>query len=158
MAAQWLMKSKIGPLYLVASAKGLQGVFWRKQHAPVIRSLDGRTAEAKLLARAVKQLEDYFAGKRREFDLPLDPEGSAFQKKVWKALSEIPYGETCSYAAVARRIRNPKAVRAVGGANGKNPLCIVVPCHRVINASGKTGGYSGPKNTKRVLLALERAS
>lgn len=108
------------------------------------------------LSDAVHQLGEYFAGKRKRFDLPLAPRGTAFQHTVWNALLEIPYGETRSYGEIATRIGNPSASRAVGAANGRNPIAIVVPCHRVIGASGSLTGYAGGIAIKRVLLELER--
>lgn len=105
--------------------------------------------------RAAAQLTEYFAGKRKVFDLPLEPHGTEFQKKVWQALREIPYGTTCSYGEIAAKIGNPKASRAVGGANNKNPIAIVVPCHRVIGANGSLVGYASGLQTKEALLKLE---
>ncbi|MBU2978265.1 methylated-DNA--[protein]-cysteine S-methyltransferase [Alteromonas sp. C1M14] len=104
---------------------------------------------------ASQQLQEYFASTRREFSLPLAAEGTAFQREVWTALSAIPYGETRTYGDIARSINNPKAVRAVGLANGKNPLSIVVPCHRVIGANGTLTGYAGGLTRKARLLKLE---
>lgn len=108
------------------------------------------------LADAVQQLREYFSGKRTDFDLPLAPEGTAFQKSVWRTLSEIPYGQTISYIELAKRIGKPNASRAVGQANGRNPLPIVIPCHRVIAADGSLGGFGGGLPTKVKLLELER--
>jgi methylated-DNA-[protein]-cysteine S-methyltransferase len=107
-------------------------------------------------AEARRQLHAYFAGDLVAFDLPLAAEGTPFQQAVWKALVEIPYGETISYGELARRIDKPSAVRAVGAANGQNPLAIVVPCHRVIGSNGKLTGYGGGLHVKEALLALER--
>jgi methylated-DNA-[protein]-cysteine S-methyltransferase len=109
----------------------------------------------KPLARARQQLQEYFAGERREFDLPLELTGTEFQISVLKALQQIPYGETVSYGDVAKRIGRPKAVRAVGAANGRNPIPIVVPCHRVIGSSGDMTGFGGGIDTKEALLRLE---
>ncbi|HEY6341450.1 MAG TPA: methylated-DNA--[protein]-cysteine S-methyltransferase [Bryobacteraceae bacterium] len=103
----------------------------------------------------VRQLREYFAGRRREFELPLDPEGTEFQKNVWRELQGIPYGRTISYGELARRIGNPKASRAVGAANGANPIPIVIPCHRVIGANGKLTGFGGGLPIKEKLLDLE---
>lgn len=150
------MDSRIGPLYLVASKRGLAGVFWKKQNAPMAGSLKGVAAEPKILSKAVRQIGEYLAGRRRKFALSLAAEGTTFQKSVWKELRRIPYAATCSYRDVASHIRNAKAVRAVGTANGRNPLCIIVPCHRVIPSSGGIGGYSGPAGVKNKLLTLER--
>lgn len=109
-----------------------------------------------VVSETLRQLREYFAGRRKDFDLPLDPAGTAFQRTVWKRLQEIPYGETISYGELARRVGNPKASRAVGSANGKNPIPIVIPCHRVIASGGKLGGFGGGLPTKEALLALER--
>jgi methylated-DNA-[protein]-cysteine S-methyltransferase len=155
---QWLMKSPIGPLYLVASEKGLQGVFWNKGNAPFVDSLNGAHPALKILKQTVRQLEEYFKSERREFDLPFDTGGTDFQKKVWAQLALIPYGKTVSYSDIAKRIKNGKAVRAVGTANGKNPLSIIVPCHRVIQGNGTLGGYAGGLQTKTKLLELEQKS
>jgi len=103
----------------------------------------------------VRQLKEYFAGRRTDFDLPLAPQGTGFQKSVWRQLCDIPYGETISYGELARRVGNPKASRAVGAANGSNPLPIVIPCHRVIGSSGKLTGFGGGLPVKEALLALE---
>jgi methylated-DNA-[protein]-cysteine S-methyltransferase len=107
------------------------------------------------VAHALRQLREYFAGKRTDFDLPLAPAGTVFQRAVWRRLQEIPYGETISYGELAQRIGNPKASRAVGAANGQNPIPIVIPCHRVIGANGKLTGFGGGLPTKEALLALE---
>ena len=108
-----------------------------------------------LLAEAERQLNEYFAGARRAFDLPLRPEGTPFQRDVWNALRQIPYGETRSYAEIARAVNRPKAFRAVGMANHNNPISIIIPCHRVIGADGSMTGYGGGLDKKRVLLRLE---
>ncbi|OOM11955.1 methylated-DNA--[protein]-cysteine S-methyltransferase [Clostridium saccharobutylicum] len=112
--------------------------------------------ETELLKEAIKQLNEYFDGKRKEFNLPLAPKGTEFQKKVWNALKEIPFGETRSYGEIARRIGNEKASRAVGMANNKNPIMIIIPCHRVIGANGKLVGYAGGIDIKEKLLNLEK--
>lgn len=108
-----------------------------------------------LLKEAARQLDEYFAKKRQTFDLPLNPVGTAFQQKVWAALQEIPYGHTASYKDIAVRIGNPKACRAVGMANNKNPIAIVIPCHRVIGSGGKLVGYAGGLHVKQKLLEVE---
>jgi methylated-DNA-[protein]-cysteine S-methyltransferase len=110
------------------------------------------------LLAAATQLDEYFAGERRNFELALDPQGTPFQRKVWLALADIPYGMTISYAELARRVGRPKAFRAVGQANGRNPLAIILPCHRVITSEGTIGGYGGGLPMKRELLALEGAA
>jgi len=109
-----------------------------------------------LLDAARRQLGEYFAGKRRLFDLPLDERGTPFQKRVWRALQAIPYGRTCSYADIARAVQSPGAVRAVGQANHRNRIAIIIPCHRVVNANGQLGGYGGGLWRKQYLLDLER--
>lgn len=110
-----------------------------------------------LLERCVQQLDEYFYLKRQIFDLPLSPQGTSFQKLVWQKLREIPYGRTSSYLEIARQIGNPKAIRAVGSANGKNPIAIIIPCHRVIGASGKLIGYGGGLWRKEWLLKHEQS-
>lgn len=142
--------SPLGTLYLTASDKGLCELTRERGAAPLLKKPEG-----KILSQACQQLEDYFSGKLTRFTVPLDLQGTPFQLKVWHALQQIPYGETRSYADIARQIGNPKAVRAVGGANGKNPVCIIVPCHRVIAADGSIGGYSGGLAMKRKLLRIE---
>lgn len=156
--AQWQMHSKIGPLFLVASEKGLQSLFWQEQPVPMLNSLNELHPAAAILAQAVNQLDEYFKGQRKNFDLPLDLEGTEFQKRVWQELCQIPYGKTISYLELSHRIGNPKAVRAVGSSNGKNPVCIIVPCHRVIASSGSLGGYSGGLPIKEKLLAIEKST
>ena len=153
--SQWIMSSPVGPLHLVASDKGLEGIHWSKQEVPVTPSLKGSGKEIRILAQAVKQLEEYFAGKRKTFKVPLELKGTVFQKKVWGELLKIPYGKTRAYKDIACGIRNKKAMRAVGTANGKNPISIIVPCHRVIAADGTLGGYFGGLKAKRKLLDLE---
>ena len=111
--------------------------------------------ETPLIKKAYEELCEYLEGKRKEFDLPLELNGTEFQKKVWNALREIPYGKTCSYKEIAEKIGNPKACRAVGLANNRNPISIIVPCHRVIGANGKLVGYGGGLNIKEKLLELE---
>jgi len=108
-----------------------------------------------VMKECIHQLDDYFAGQRHDFSLPLSPEGTLFQKSVWKALQTIPYGQTISYKQLAERVENPKACRAVGTANGRNPIAIIIPCHRVIAADGSLGGYAGGLDTKTTLLRLE---
>lgn len=153
---QWMMESKVGRIYLVASETGLAGIHWRRQAVPTVESLKGSAPEIAILRQAVSELEEYFDGKRKIFSLRLETEGTPFQKKVWSELSKIPYGETCSYRDIAVRVKSPRAVRAVGTANGRNPISIIVPCHRVINASGKLGGYGGGLPIKTKLLELEK--
>ena len=113
--------------------------------------------ETVLISECRNQLEEYFAGNRMNFDLPLAPKGTAFQQKVWSALQEIPYGEVCTYKDIAVAIGNPKGCQAVGGANGKNPVAIIIPCHRVIGKNGKLVGYAGGMENKEFLLELEKS-
>ena len=150
------MASKVGSIYLVASPKGLQGVFWQKQPIDLIKKLHSSDPAEKIILNTVKQLEEYFAGRRREFHIVLDFDGTPFQNSVWRALSKIPFGKTVAYKDIARTIKNPKAVRAVGTANGRNPFSIIVPCHRVIAADGSIGGYGGGVSIKRQLLDIEK--
>lgn len=149
---------KIGPLYLVADGETLVGIFWKPQASPLLKTLGGKTAEEKFLKRAVAQIEEYLSGERSSFDLPLALEGTEFQKLVWNELQKIPYGETISYRELARRIKNEKAIRAVGTANGRNPVSLIVPCHRVIASDGTLGGYAGGLPIKTMLLELEKKS
>lgn len=150
------MKSPVGLLTLVASDKGLRAVMWENDDPRRVR-LGEVTENNKhpVLLEAERQLAEYFKGKRRTFKLKLDFQGTDFQKDVWKALLAIPFGETRSYADVARHIRRPKAMRAVGAANGKNPISIVAPCHRVIGANGKLTGFAGGLPAKEFLLRHE---
>ena len=148
--------SPIGPLDLIADGDGaLTHLLFRgeKHFEPVHRGL---RADPGPFAAARAQLEEYFGGERTTFDLPLAPSGTAFQLAAWAALRAIPYGETRSYAAQARAIGRPTAVRAVGAANGRNPLGIVVPCHRVVGGDGSLTGYGGGIDRKRWLLGHER--
>jgi len=118
---------------------------------------DAQLCETPLLKEAVKQLKSYFAGGLKEFSLPLEPEGTAFMKKVWSALCEIPYGKTASYKEIAERVGIPKGARAVGLANNRNPIPIFIPCHRVIGADGSLTGYAGGLEIKKRLLDLEKS-
>lgn len=135
-----------------ASGRGFAG--WRRRHAP-----DLRVEEAwKPNQAATRQITEYLEGKRREFDLPLDLRATDFQARVYEALREVPYGETRTYTDIARTISQPKAVRAVGTANGSNPLSLVIPCHRIVAAGGKLGGYGGGLPMKKKLLAMEHST
>lgn len=156
--SQWRMHSAIGTLYLTASSRGLSGVHWRRQKAPMAATLDGAKPETRVLRKAASEIVQYLDGKRRAFSIRLDPRGTDFQISVWDRLKGIPYGETRSYKDVAVSLGNSGAGRAVGTANSQNPLCIVVPCHRVIGADGSLSGYSGPSGIKSKLLALERTN
>jgi len=147
--------SPIGSLLLVSDGAGLVEVGLPHGGAAPPPPSDGERSTSRLHVVA-RQFDEYFAGKRLQFDLPLHPSGTPFQLEVWGALLAIPYGETVSYADIARRIRRPRAVRAVGAANGANPLSIIVPCHRVIGSHGDLTGYGGGLPAKRWLLAHER--
>jgi methylated-DNA-[protein]-cysteine S-methyltransferase len=150
------VESPIGPLLLRCDGEALTGLYMDLPSLPP-RARDTWTEDASAgpLPQAVRQLSEYFAGTRREFDLPLRLEGTAFQQRVWRGLTEIPYGATWSYGQLAKRIGNPNASRAVGLANGRNPISILVPCHRVIGADGSLTGYGGGLERKRWLLAHE---
>jgi methylated-DNA-[protein]-cysteine S-methyltransferase len=157
MLSECTMASPVGELTLVASEQGLRAVLWAEERVGRVPLSERRDDPAHdVLAEAVRQLSEYFAGERRAFDLPLDPVGTAFQKAVWTGLNAIPYGETRSYAALATAIGRPGASRAVGAANGRNPLSIVTPCHRVIGANGTLTGFAGGLAIKQWLLAHER--
>ncbi|TAN08496.1 MAG: methylated-DNA--[protein]-cysteine S-methyltransferase [Rhodanobacteraceae bacterium] len=145
----------IGPLLLVSDGEGLVELGLPERGKLAKPPADAQPSTAKLRT-AARQLHEYFAGTRLQFDLPLHPSGTAFQLEVWGALLTIPYGETASYKDIAQRIRRPRAVRAVGAANGANPLAIIVPCHRVIGSHGDLVGYGGGLPIKRWLLAHER--
>jgi methylated-DNA-[protein]-cysteine S-methyltransferase len=150
------MQSPVGELKLVGSEKGLAAILWEGDDPRRVRLEAGPEAKQHpVLVEAERQLNEYFAGKRQAFSVALDFVGTPFQKKVWKALLEIPFGETRSYGDLARQIGNPKASRAVGAANGKNPIAIIGPCHRVIGASGRLTGYAGGLAAKALLLRLE---
>ena len=149
------IESPIGPLLLVADDAGLRRIEFKtskRSHGPDPAWRD----DARPLKETIQQLRSYFAGKLETFDLPLAPEGTSFQQEVWRHLCDIRYGETISYGELARRIGNPNASRAVGLANGSNPIPIIIPCHRVIGSNGKLTGYGGGLPIKEKLLALER--
>jgi methylated-DNA-[protein]-cysteine S-methyltransferase len=152
------VRSPVGVLTLVASGDGLAAILWENDRPGRVR-LDVVAEHPKhpVLLETERQLAEYFAGRRKAFDLALDFAGTEFQKKVWRALLTIPFGETRSYAQIARQIGDPKAVRAVGAANGRNPISIVAPCHRVIGSNGKLTGFAGGLDVKAQLLRLEGA-
>ncbi|WP_322965306.1 methylated-DNA--[protein]-cysteine S-methyltransferase [Sphingomonas fuzhouensis] len=157
MLSECTMASPVGELTLVASEQGLRAILWAEERVGRVPLPERQSDPAHaILAEAVRQLTDYFHGGRRDFDLPLDPVGTDFQKAVWTGLNAIPYGETRSYAALAAAIGRPGASRAVGAANGRNPLSIVTPCHRVIGANGTLTGFAGGLAIKQWLLAHER--
>ncbi|MGX7681629.1 methylated-DNA--[protein]-cysteine S-methyltransferase [Jatrophihabitans sp. DSM 45814] len=152
-----ILASPVGELLLTADEGGLRQLYWEKSRHPALIGADWQRDD-QALAEVRDQLGEYFAGRRREFELRLNPRGSVFQKRVWDALMEIPYGETTSYGRLAAKLGQPTAARAVGLANGQNPLSIIVPCHRVIGADGSLTGYGGGLPTKKFLLSLEAAS
>lgn len=146
------LETIVGQVYIIADEDAIVEI----QFAQENKSLgDAQQQETPLLHEAKRQLEEYFAGQRASFSLPLNPQGTEFQKKVWQQLEAIPYGETRSYGQIAAAVGNPKACRAVGGANHNNPIAIVIPCHRVIGANGKLTGYGGGLDIKEKLLKLE---
>jgi methylated-DNA-[protein]-cysteine S-methyltransferase len=158
MLYETTMKSPVGPLRIIASDEGLRAVLWLDDH-PSRTVVDGPTTDGAhhpIVADTVAQLTEYFAGERTVFDLSLDLRGTEFQTACWRALTEIPYGSTVSYGEQAETIGRPTAVRAVGAANGRNPISIVVPCHRVVASNGALTGYAGGLDTKQWLLEHEQ--
>ena len=152
------MASPVGTLKLVANETALVAVLWENENPKRVRLAElVEQADHPILLETQKQLTEYFAGKRQQFDLPLDFAGTEFQQKVWQALLSIPFGETRSYRDIAEQIGNVKAVRAVGAANGKNPISIIAPCHRVIGMNGKLVGFAGGLGNKDILLKIEQA-
>jgi len=146
-------ETEIGKIMIAENGTAITNLYFREK-ADV--KDDITVKETDLLKEANRQLQEYFEGNRKSFDLPLDPSGTEFQMKCWKALQEIPYGETRSYGEIAKRIGNPKAPRAVGLSNNRNPISIFIPCHRVIGANGKLVGYAGGLNVKEYLLNMEK--
>jgi methylated-DNA-[protein]-cysteine S-methyltransferase len=151
--------SPVGELKLVASSKGLVAILWENDSPDRVR-LGAMTEQAEhpVLVEAARQIGEYFAGERTAFDMPLDFQGTEFQKSVWEALLTIPFGETRSYAEIARQVGRPTAFRAVGAANGRNPISIIAPCHRVIGTNGTLTGFAGGLEAKALLLELEGAT
>ncbi len=151
------MASPVGTLTLVAGKCGLAAILWENDRPGRVKlgAMEERP-DHPVLVETEAQLRDYFAGTRDRFDLPLDMAGTDFQKRVWAQLLAIPFGETRTYGEIARAIGSPNAVRAVGGANGRNPISIVAPCHRVIGGNGTLTGFAGGLEAKRYLLAHER--
>jgi methylated-DNA-[protein]-cysteine S-methyltransferase len=151
-----IIPSPVGQLKAIASDRGLAAILWENDNPRRVRiRADFEAPDHPVLRDTERQITEYFAGRRRSFDLPLDPVGTRFQNDVWRALVAIPFGETRSYGQLAAQLGNPRATRAVGAANGKNPISIVVPCHRVIGSSGKLTGFAGGLEVKARLLALE---
>ena len=155
--ASTILPSPVGDLTLVASDRGLVAVLWPDDDPARVRlPAMPDCADHPVLTQAATQLMGYFAGDRQAFDLPLDFRGTPFQQRVWAALLVIPFGQTRSYGAIAQMIGQPTASRAVGAANGRNPISIIAPCHRVIGGSGALTGFAGGIETKRWLLDFER--
>lgn len=150
------MASPIGELTLFASDRGLAAVLWPNELRRIRLLPVTEDPQHPVLLETERQLNAYFRGELRQFTVPLDFTGTEFQKKVWQALVAIPYGETRSYAEIARTIGHPTAVRAVGAANGRNPISIIAPCHRVIGSNGKLTGFAGGLDAKAFLLAVEK--
>ena len=153
LTASRIIATPIGKLTLVASPKGLQQVIFGAKKLSTAKSVSNKAIDH--LTQTERELREYFAGKRKKFSIKLDISGTEFQESVWYALNKIAYGKTVSYAQQAKLVRKPKAFRAVGSANGKNPVAIILPCHRVIATNGTLGGYGGGLAIKRKLLALE---
>lgn len=151
-----IIDSPIGKLKLVASDKALVAILWENDKPRRVRLRELKVnGQHPVLLETERQLKEYFAGKRKEFSIALEMNGTQFQKNVWEALLAIPFGETRSYAQLAKQLGNPRATRAVGAANGRNPVSIIVPCHRVIGSSGKLTGFAGGLEVKAQLLSLE---
>jgi methylated-DNA-[protein]-cysteine S-methyltransferase len=152
-----MIESPVGRLKLVASDKGLVAVLWEDDSPRRVR-LSELVADERhpVIVETERQLGEYFAGRRREFSVALDMRGTRFQRDVWEALLAIPFGETRSYGQLAKQLGNPRATRAVGAANGRNPVSIIVPCHRVIGSSGRLTGFAGGLDVKARLLSLEK--
>lgn len=157
MIAMRTIDSPVGPLRLAASGAALLAIAFRQARHPVRCGQDWREGDNAVLRQAERELGEYFAGTRRAFDVPLEPRGTPFQRRVWQALARIPYGTTWRYRDLAEHLGTPTATRAVGAANGRNPLPIVLPCHRVIGADGALTGFGGGLDTKAFLLRLESA-
>lgn len=159
MLSKSVVDTPIGPLTVVASAQGLRAVLWMNDTEARVRIGpidDGQSEPTGVLAAAADQLAEYFAGTRSTFELSLDPVGTDFQRSAWAALCSIPYGETVSYGEQARRMGDVRKARAVGAANGRNPISIIVPCHRVVGADGSLTGFAAGVETKAWLLDHER--
>jgi methylated-DNA-[protein]-cysteine S-methyltransferase len=149
------LDSPIGELLLLSDGEALQGLYMQDGRKPATINPRWVPSTAPFVD-VTAQLEEYFAGRRTTFDVPLAAEGAPFERRVWRALEDIPYGETVSYGEIARRVGQPSAARAVGLANGRNPIAVIVPCHRVIGADGTLTGYGGGLERKRLLLELEQ--
>ena len=158
MTTYTVADTPVGPLVLTAEAGAITSVLLPEgRHNPPLDPSWDRADDEPVLATAATQLREYFAGERTSFEVPLDMRGTAFQRQVWEALRTIPYGTTASYGEIAAQVGQPGAARAVGLANGRNPVAVIVPCHRVIGADGSLTGYGGGLSCKEFLLALEGA-
>jgi methylated-DNA-[protein]-cysteine S-methyltransferase len=146
---QIFLKNPLGTARISGNKEGITEIQILDEEIPTSKEIPD------FLQSAAQQLDDYFKGNRQEFDLTLNPKGTSFQQKVWKALSEIPFGKTCSYLELSRKLGDAKAIRAVASANGKNPLWVVIPCHRVIGSDGSLTGYAGGLHRKQWLLNHE---
>lgn len=155
--SQRTVKTIIGLITIEATDQGICSVLLDPSRSESSTKQRPTPLQKKHLKNAELQLNEYFNLKRKQFDLPFDLSGTAFQKSVWNQLTKIPYGSTCSYQDIAVKINNKKAYRAVGSANGKNPICILIPCHRVIATDGSIGGYSGGIGIKKKLLLIEQS-
>jgi methylated-DNA-[protein]-cysteine S-methyltransferase len=152
------MESPVGKLKLVAGADALVAILWERERPNRIKlAMLTHDPQQPILIETERQLKEYFAGTRNEFNLTLEPAGTEFQKKVWQALRQIPYGQTRTYLDLAKSVGSARAARAVGAASGKNPLSIVVPCHRIVGANGALTGFAGGLEVKAKLLAHERS-
>lgn len=158
LEAQCRIDTPLGPLTLAATARGLAGAWFDAQaHHPGLLQAP-HVATHRWLAQATRELAEYFAGERRQFDVPLDPQGTGFQRSVWQALQRIGCGQLHTYGAIAAELGQPTASRAVGAAVGRNPVSVIVPCHRVVGRDGSLTGYAGGLARKQALLALEGAA
>jgi methylated-DNA-[protein]-cysteine S-methyltransferase len=153
--ASTVVESPVGRLVLAATEQGLTHILFLASMDREPAAVPGDGEAARIVQETARQLGEYFDGRRQEFDVPLAPAGTEFQRATWSALAEVPYGTTISYAELARRMERPRAVRAVGAANGANPIPIILPCHRIVGADGTLTGYGGGLDTKRWLLSLE---
>ncbi len=155
MEYTWIEKTPVGRILVAVDNDGLKYVQFRDDDSVAELIQEDWVRNDRALKTVVQQLQAYFAGKLSQFDVPLAPEGTSFQKKVWKALCKVKFGATASYGDIARSIGNPAACRAVGLANGRNPIAIIIPCHRIIGTNGKLVGYGGGLDRKKTLLSLE---
>ena len=153
----WMDETPVGRILIAGTEKGLHYVSFQETHfsSKAVAPEDDWELRPHFLKEPLRQLSAYFKGKLRKFDVPLAPQGTVFQQQVWKALCNVPYGSTASYSEIAVEIQNAGAARAVGLANGQNPIAIIIPCHRIVGRSGKLTGYGGGLDRKRTLLDLE---